>query len=257
MTDLEQRLAALRDEVAWPPTPDLAAAVARARRRRAAARAGAGVATRPRGVGAPRRCACVRRPPSRSWRSPRRCSRRSPPRPACGRGSPTGSASAPCGSSASSACRTRPVRRARPGHAHDPRGRPPRPPACPSRRSRALGPPDAVYVDRRTGGGQRVARLSRAARAARRRREASARCSRCCPAATRCRQEAARLAGRRCESVDVDGGFGVFMSGDAHLVAPPNRLAGNTLLWVRGDTTYRLETALGRDAALRLARSVR
>ena len=47
------------------------------------------------------------------------------------------------------------------------------------------------------------------------------------------------------------------MSGDAHLVAPPNRLAGNTLLWVRGDTTYRLETALGRDAALRLARSVR
>jgi len=57
--------------------------------------------------------------------------------------------------------------------------------------------------------------------------------------------------------VDVDGGFGVFVSGDAHLVVPPNRLAGNTLLWVRGETTYRLETALGRDGALRLARSVR
>ena len=64
-------------------------------------------------------------------------------------------------------------------------------------------------------------------------------------------------AGTSVESVDVDGGFGVFVSGDAHLVVPPNRLAGNTLLWVRGDTTYRLETALGRDAALRLARSVR
>jgi hypothetical protein len=49
----------------------------------------------------------------------------------------------------------------------------------------------------------------------------------------------------------------VFLSGEPHVVTPPNRLAGNTLLWVRGDTTYRLETALGRDAALRLARSVR
>jgi len=47
------------------------------------------------------------------------------------------------------------------------------------------------------------------------------------------------------------------VAGDAHLVVPPNRLAGNTLLWVRGETTYRLETALGRDGALRLARSVR
>src|SRR4029079_8796354 len=64
-------------------------------------------------------------------------------------------------------------------------------------------------------------------------------------------------AGTSVQGVDVDGGFGVFVSGDAHLVIPPNRLAGNILLWVRGDTTYRLETALGRDAALRLARSVR
>jgi hypothetical protein len=63
--------------------------------------------------------------------------------------------------------------------------------------------------------------------------------------------------GTTVESVDVDGGFGVFISGAAHVVGPPNRLAGNTVLWVRGDTTYRLESALGRDDALRLARSVR
>jgi hypothetical protein len=55
----------------------------------------------------------------------------------------------------------------------------------------------------------------------------------------------------------VNGAIGVFIAGEPHVVIPPNRLAGNTLLWVRGDTTYRLETALGRRAALRLARSVR
>jgi hypothetical protein len=57
--------------------------------------------------------------------------------------------------------------------------------------------------------------------------------------------------------VDVDGAFGVFLSGEQHVVGPPNRLAGSTLIWVRGERTYRLETALDRDGALRLARSVR
>jgi hypothetical protein len=57
-------------------------------------------------------------------------------------------------------------------------------------------------------------------------------------------------------SVDVNGARGVFVAGEPHVVMPPNRLAGNTLLWVRGGTTYRLETALGRAAALRLARTV-
>ena len=63
--------------------------------------------------------------------------------------------------------------------------------------------------------------------------------------------------GTSIEGVDVNGAFGAFISGDPHVIEPPGRLAGNTLLWVSGDTTYRLESALGRDAALRLARSVR
>jgi hypothetical protein len=63
--------------------------------------------------------------------------------------------------------------------------------------------------------------------------------------------------GSSVEGVDVDGAFGVFISGDPHVLDPPSRLAGNTVVWLRGDTTYRLESALGRDAALRLARSVR
>jgi hypothetical protein len=59
--------------------------------------------------------------------------------------------------------------------------------------------------------------------------------------------------------VDVNGAEGIFVSG-RHAVFLPDelrpRLAGNTLLWVRDGVTYRLETALGVDAALRLARSV-
>ena len=58
------------------------------------------------------------------------------------------------------------------------------------------------------------------------------------------------------EFVDVAGAIGVFLSGEQHVVGPPNRLAGNTLIWVRGAVTYRLEADLGRDAMLRLARSV-
>jgi hypothetical protein len=64
-------------------------------------------------------------------------------------------------------------------------------------------------------------------------------------------------AGTSVTGVDVNGAIGVFIAGEPHVVVPPNRLAGNTVLWVRGDTTYRLETALGRRPALRLARSVR
>jgi hypothetical protein len=59
------------------------------------------------------------------------------------------------------------------------------------------------------------------------------------------------------EILEVDGALGAFVSGGAHVVGPPNRLAGNTLIWVRGSVTYRLEADLGRDAMLRLARSVR
>jgi hypothetical protein len=118
----------------------------------------------------------------------------------------------------------------------------------------ALGPPDAVYADPRDGSASLVWRPRPGL-----------------PAASRGVgalltvlpggdvQVVKKLlgAGTSVTSVDVDGGFGVFIAGEPHLVVPPNRLAGNTLLWVRGETTYRLEAALGRSAALRVARSVR
>jgi hypothetical protein len=118
----------------------------------------------------------------------------------------------------------------------------------------ALGPADAVYADPRDGSASLVWRARPGL-----------------PAATRGVgalltvlpggdvQLVKKLlgAGTSVRAADVNGAIGVFIAGEPHLVVPPNRLAGNTVLWVRGDATYRLETALGRAGPLRLARSVR
>jgi hypothetical protein len=69
------------------------------------------------------------------------------------------------------------------------------------------------------------------------------------------------------ENVMVGETDGLFISGSAHVVVfigtdgnvvtDTAQLAGNTVLWAVGDVTYRLETALGRDAAVALAESLR
>ena len=55
--------------------------------------------------------------------------------------------------------------------------------------------------------------------------------------------------------------WGVWLSGKPHVFffpREPARLAGNTLVWTRGSSTFRLEGPnLSRDAALKLARSLR
>ena len=60
--------------------------------------------------------------------------------------------------------------------------------------------------------------------------------------------------------VRVNGAPGYFIAG-RHAVMLPNelrpRLAGNTLVWARDAVSYRLETGLGLRRALALARSVR
>jgi hypothetical protein len=68
------------------------------------------------------------------------------------------------------------------------------------------------------------------------------------------------------ERVSVGGRPGVWLSGAPHLlmyVGPGGqiredalRLAGNTLIWTVGPHTYRLESALDRDAAIALAETV-
>ena len=67
--------------------------------------------------------------------------------------------------------------------------------------------------------------------------------------------------GTSVEFVHVGGGDGIWLSGRPHVVlfpAAPARLAGSTLVWVVGRTTYRLEgPGLTRAAALELAGSLR
>jgi hypothetical protein len=117
----------------------------------------------------------------------------------------------------------------------------------------ALGAPDAVYVERVSGGASVLYRARPGLPAA---SSGVGALLTMLPGGDIGLVKKYLAGGTDVEGVDVDGALGVFISGAPHVVTPPNRLAGNTLLWVRGDTTYRLETALGRDAALRLARGV-
>lgn len=68
------------------------------------------------------------------------------------------------------------------------------------------------------------------------------------------------------EPVQVDGRGGYWLTGDPHVffwegqggfVDDPRRWVGDVLLWSDGLITYRLETSLGRDEAIRIAESMR
>ena len=68
------------------------------------------------------------------------------------------------------------------------------------------------------------------------------------------------------ERVTVDGQPGFWVSGDAHFffyihegrghIDDGRRWVGDALAWTDGDTTYRIESALGRDATIDLAESL-
>jgi hypothetical protein len=73
--------------------------------------------------------------------------------------------------------------------------------------------------------------------------------------------------GARLEEVQVNGTRGYFISGAPHVFFyrdsrnqvqdERSRLAGNTLLWQANGVTYRIESALDRDSAIRIAESLR
>jgi hypothetical protein len=67
------------------------------------------------------------------------------------------------------------------------------------------------------------------------------------------------------DPVQVGGAKAFWLSGDPHIffwtgadgfVDDPRRWVGDTLLWSDGEITFRLETSLGRDAAIRLAETL-
>jgi hypothetical protein len=73
--------------------------------------------------------------------------------------------------------------------------------------------------------------------------------------------------GTRVEEIEVDGAPGYWIDGAPHAfvyIDPAGsrledsyRSVGDTLVWTREGITFRLETGLGRDAAIRLAESLR
>lgn len=131
-----------------------------------------------------------------------------------------------------------------------------------------LGEPDDVYVDA-VAGGSRVTLVYRDRAALPVSREAGVSAL---VVEVRGRVEEGFFAkaagpGTRIDPVTVDGARGFWLEGEPHLFfirdAAGNvrdetlRLAGNTLLWERGDTTVRLEAQVARDVALRIASSFR
>jgi hypothetical protein len=63
----------------------------------------------------------------------------------------------------------------------------------------------------------------------------------------------------RVEEVEVDGGFGLWIEGGKHVLQwefGARRLAGNVLIWLDGDRTFRLEGELDKARMLELARDI-
>lgn len=131
-----------------------------------------------------------------------------------------------------------------------------------------LGPPDEVYLDARAGGG--IVSLVYRARPG----YPSAAQTGAAVLVTQFRAEVdtdliekkVTASGTRVVSVVVDGGPGFWLEGRPHVVyfldqdgdriEETVRLAGNVLLWERGDVTLRIEANISLEAALRIAQSV-
>ena len=75
-------------------------------------------------------------------------------------------------------------------------------------------------------------------------------------------KKVATVSGTRTSFVTVAGASepGLWIEGERHIVRFPGwpaRLAGNTLVWVRGGATVRVEGSLSREQAVRIASSLR
>jgi hypothetical protein len=245
VTELELQLLALRDEVAWPPTPDLATTVQARVAREPASSGRRGRRDWSRGRLVPALVAVL------VACSPRRAARASPAfarrarlardRLGAHRARPDlPDISRPAGSSSAAARRW-------------PR---PTPPGQPDRDGPRLGRPAAIYID--DGPPPRVSEVYAARPGSRPGSRAWARCSTRCRATRRpssrssspaaCRSRRARQRAAR-----------VLHRQPARGHAPDElrpRIAGNTVVWLHDAITYRLETKLGRAAAVRLAETV-
>ena len=254
MPDLETQLRALAEELAWPATPDLAAAVARAPRERRRAPACAALAPRAAAPAAPRRACPAAARPRRRRRVPRRAQRRARVARAARRRDPP-RARAAAGHAPRARGRPRPRRHARAGATRG-RLRPRAPARARPARPRAHHRP-ADLADLRAArracraldGRRRRADPHRVAR----RRSPASTCRSCCSAART--PSASGSAARR----------GAFISGEhAYLYETPDgRGQRGPAAARRADAglgrrgrVHRLETAAPRAEMLRIARSI-
>ncbi len=131
----------------------------------------------------------------------------------------------------------------------------------------AIGPPDEVYVDRSRG--NQVAFVWAASEALPETREPGIGLILMRFEGTIDDGFRQKLIGEgtTVEVVTVDGQRGFWVSGDAHFffylhegrghIDDGRRWVGDALAWTDGDTTYRIESALGQDATIALAESLK
>lgn len=129
----------------------------------------------------------------------------------------------------------------------------------------ALGPPDAAYIDDARGGQVTLLWTARAGLPATLEPGVGLLLGQFRGAVHEGFFTKAISADTIIERVRVAGRAGFWLSGDPHLffwegpdgfVDDPRRWVGDALIWSDGPITYRLETSLGRDAAIRIAETL-
>ena len=131
---------------------------------------------------------------------------------------------------------------------------------------RTLGPPDAAYIDDATGGQVTLLWATRPVLPATFQPDVGLLLSQFRGAVDEGFFNKVTGARTTVERVQVAGHGGFWLQGDPHIffwqgpggvfVDDPRRWVGDVLLWSDGPITYRLETSLGRDAAIRIAETL-
>jgi hypothetical protein len=130
----------------------------------------------------------------------------------------------------------------------------------------AVGAPETVYIDDRRGGQVTLLWPAGAALPPTRQRDVGLLLSEFVGTVGEGFFNKVIGGGTPVEAVTVNGDRGFWISGDPHVffwegpdgtVDDPRRWVGDVLIWSDGTVTYRLESAQGRDASIRIAEGVR
>lgn len=130
----------------------------------------------------------------------------------------------------------------------------------------AVGPPEAIYIDEKRGGQVTLLWPAGDELPPTRQRDVGLLLSEFVGTVGEGFYNKVIGGGTPVEAVTVSGDQGFWIHGDPHVffwegpdgfVDDQRRWVGDVLIWSDGTVTYRLESALGRDASIRIAESVR